>query len=85
MDCTAINAEIAANTARQGELGSEKGSKAVQNFAAGFGGVFFFPLFFLADVQGTADIEIKAFDARDQYLSTLAIQRCQAQTAGILG
>jgi hypothetical protein len=30
MDCTAINAEIAADTTHQGELGSEKGGKVAQ-------------------------------------------------------
>jgi hypothetical protein len=79
MDCTAINAEIASNTARQGELGNEKAGKFVQNFAAGFVGVFFLPAFFLIDAQGTQDIEGRALDARDQYLSTLALQRCPLQ------
>jgi len=81
MDCTAVQAEIAANTTKQGDLGGEKGAKAVQNFAAGFLGVFFLPMFFLADFQDAAGTEIKALDSRDQYLSTLALQRCKQQQA----
>jgi hypothetical protein len=75
MDCTAINAEIAANTAHQGELGSEKGGKVAQNVA----GLFIPVLWFGMDFQGAADTEGRALEARDQYLSTLALQRCQMQ------
>jgi len=39
MDCTAINAEIAANTAHEGALGSEKGGKVAQNVVAGVASV----------------------------------------------
>lgn len=79
MDCTAINAEIAANTAHQGELGSEKGGKVAQNVAAGVVGLVIWPVWFAMDFQGAADTESKALDARDQYLSTLALQRCPMQ------
>jgi len=84
MDCTTINAEIAANTAHQGELGSEKGGKVAQNVAAGVVGLVIWPVWFAMDFQGAADTESKALDARDQYLSTLALQRCpmQQQVAG---
>jgi hypothetical protein len=85
MDCTAINAEIAANTAHQGELGSEKGGKVAQNVAAGVAGLIIWPLWFAMDFQGAADTESRALDARDQYLSTLALQRCPVpqQTAAV--
>ena len=79
MDCTAINAEITANTARQGGLGSEKGGKVAQNVAAGVAGLFIWPLWFAMDFQGAADTESRALDARDQYLSSLALQRCPMQ------
>ena len=83
MDCTAINAEIAANTAHQSELGSEKGGKVAQNVAAGVAGLLIPVLWFGMDFQGAADTESRALEARDQYLSTLALQRCPApqQTA----
>jgi hypothetical protein len=85
MDCAAINAEITGNTARLGELGSEKGGKVAQNVAAGVAGLFIWPLWFAMDFQGAADTEARAVDARDQYLSTLALQRCpmQQQTAAM--
>ena len=79
MDCTAINAEIAANTAHEGALGSEKGGKVAQNVVAGVAGLFIPVLWFAMDFQGAADTESKALDSRDQYLSTLALQRCPAQ------
>ena len=79
MDCTAINAEIAANTGREGELGSEKGGKVAQNVAAGVVGLFIWPVWFAMDFQGAADTESKALESRDQYLSTLALQRCPTQ------
>jgi hypothetical protein len=83
IDCTAINAEIAANTARQGDLGSEKGGKVAQNVAAGVAGLFIWPLWFAMDFQGTADTESRALDARDQYLSSLALQRCPMQQQAV--
>jgi hypothetical protein len=85
MDCTAINAEIAANTTHQAELGSEKGGKVAQNVAAGVVGLFIPVLWFGMDFQGAADTESRALEARDQYLSTLALQRCPApqQTAAV--
>ena len=79
MDCTAINAEIATNTGREGELGSEKGGKVAQNVAAGVVGLFIWPVWFAMDFQGAADTESKALESRDQYLSTLALQRCSTQ------
>jgi hypothetical protein len=79
MDCTAINAEIAANTAHEGALGSEKGGKVAQNVVAGVAGLFIPVLWFAMDFQGAADTESKALESRDQYLSTLALQRCPAQ------
>jgi hypothetical protein len=85
MDCTAINAEIAANTGREGELGSEKGGKVAQNVAAGIVGLVVWPVWFAMDFQGAADTESRALDARNQYLSTLALQRCPMpqQTAAV--
>jgi hypothetical protein len=79
MDCTAINAEISANSAREGELGSEKGGKVAQNVAAGVAGIFIPVLWFAMDFQGAADTESRALDARNQYLSSLALQRCPVQ------
>ena len=75
MDCTAINAEIAANTAHQGELGNEKGGKVAQNVAAGVAGLFVPVLWFAMDFQGATDKDTAALQARQNYLGSLAAQR----------
>ncbi|MCI0599871.1 MAG: hypothetical protein L0Y50_05370 [Beijerinckiaceae bacterium] len=75
-DCPAIRAEIEANNRRASELASEKGVKVVQNVAAGVAGIFVPVLWFGMDWQGTASDEISALQSRQQYLATLAGQRC---------
>lgn len=60
------------------ELGGEEGAKVAQNVAAGVAGLFIWPLWFAMDFQGAAPKEIAALQARQQYLATLAEQRCGA-------
>ena len=74
--CTALQAEIQANNVRVQQLADEKGMKLVQNVAAGVAGLIVWPIWFAMDLQGTADVEINALQARQQYLGTLAAQRC---------
>jgi hypothetical protein len=81
MDCTSINAEISANTARISELGSEKGGKVAQNVLAGVAGVFIPILWLGMDFQGAAETDSRALEARNEYLSSLALQRCSAVSA----
>jgi hypothetical protein len=81
MDCNAIRAEIASNTQKIGDLGSEKGAKVAQNVAAGVAGLFIPVLWFGMDFQGAADTESKALQARDEYLGTLALNKCQQVAA----
>lgn len=76
MTCEAITAEIGSNTQRIGALGSEQGAKVAQNVAAGVAGVFIPVLWFGMDFQGAAGIEQRALESRNQYLATLASQRC---------
>jgi hypothetical protein len=45
------------------------------------GAVLFFPALFLMDFQDAAGTDSKALEARDQYLTTLAAQRCQVQAS----
>ncbi len=78
MDCAAINAEVQANNKKVIELGGEEGAKVAQNVAAGVAGLFIWPLWFAMDFQGAAPKEIAALQARQQYLATLAEQRCGA-------
>jgi len=77
-NCAALQAEIQANNARVQQLADEKGIKLAQNVAAGVAGLFIWPLWFAMDLQGTADVEINALQSRQQYLATLASQRCGA-------
>jgi hypothetical protein len=75
MDCAAIGIEVQTNNARVRQLASDKGLKVAQNVAAGVAGFAFPVLWFGMDFQGTADTEIQALQARQQYLSSLAEQR----------
>jgi hypothetical protein len=75
-DCAAISAEIEANNRRVTELAGEGNFKVVQNVAAGVAGVFVPVLWFGMDWQGAASTEAAALQSRQQYLATLAQQRC---------
>jgi hypothetical protein len=75
-DCTAITAEIEANNQKVSELASEQGLKVGQNVAAGVAGLVVWPLLFAMDFQDTASKEVAALQSRQQYLTTLAEQRC---------
>jgi hypothetical protein len=75
MDCTAILAEVGANNEKVKQLASDKGLKVAQNVAAGVAGLVVPVLWFGMDFQGTADAEIQALQARQQYLSMMADQK----------
>lgn len=79
MDCDAIRAEINANTQRIADLASESGAKVAQNVAAGVAGAIFILPLFLMDFQGSAGIDERSLRARNDYLATLARQRCTQQ------
>jgi hypothetical protein len=81
MSCEAIQSESSANTKRIAELGSEQGAKVAQNVAAGVAGAFFILPLFLMDFQNAAGKEEAALKSRNDYLATLARQRCAAQPA----
>lgn len=78
-DCLALTAEIEGNNQRIRALTDEQQGKMVQNVAAGVAGIFIWPIWFGMDLQGTAATEISALQSRQQYLGTLAQQRCAAQ------
>jgi hypothetical protein len=75
MDCAAIAIEVQTNNAKVQQLASDKGLKVAQNVAAGVAGLVIPVLWFGMDFQGTADTEIQALQARQQYLASLAEQR----------
>jgi hypothetical protein len=80
MDCAAIQAESKANVDKLTELGKEDGEKVAQNVVAGIAGVFIPVLWFGMDFQNASGKESAALNARQQYLGTLAEQRCRAVT-----
>ena len=75
-DCAAITAEIEANNQKVSELASEQGLKVGQNVAAGVAGLVVWPLLFAMDFQDSASKDVVALQSRQQYLATLAEQRC---------
>jgi hypothetical protein len=82
LDCAAIMAEVQANDAKVTMLGREEGGKVAQNVAAIGVGLFFWPVLFLADFQGSAGKEVAALQSRQTYLATLASQKACAGTPG---
>jgi hypothetical protein len=76
-DCTMIRAEIEANNQKAKQLADEQGLKTAQNVAAGVVGVVIWPVLFAMDSKGAAGTDAAALQARQQYLTTLATQRCQ--------
>ena len=75
-DCTMIRAEIEANNAKAKELSDEQGIKTAQNVAAGVVGLVIWPVWFGMDFKGAAAKDAAALQARQQYLTTLATERC---------
>ena len=74
--CAMITAEIQANNIKVQELAGEEGAKVAQNVAAGVGGLLIPVLWFGMDFKGAASKEVAALQARQQYLTTLAVERC---------
>jgi hypothetical protein len=75
-DCAAVTAEIEADNQKVKELASEQGLKVGQNVAAGVAGLVVWPLLFAMDFQDSASKEVAALQSRQQYLATLAEQKC---------
>ena len=75
-DCTMIRAEIEANNQEATELAKEQGIETTQNVAAGLAGVVIWPIWFGMNFKGAAEKDAAALQARQQYLTTLATERC---------
>jgi hypothetical protein len=80
-DCAMIRAEIEANNVQAQKLADENGAKIAQNVATGVIGVVIWPVWFAMDAKGAAGVEMDALKARQQYLSSLAAQRCGSAPA----
>jgi len=77
-DCGQIRAEITANNTRLQQFANDEGVKLAQNMAAGTLGFFTLGLgWFALDTKGTAKTEGQALSARNEYLASIAAQRCQ--------
>ncbi len=72
-----IRAEIEGNNQKAKQLADESGMKTAQNVAAGVVGVVIWPVWFAMDTKGAAGTDAAALQSRQQYLTTLANQRCQ--------
>lgn len=77
--CTMIRAEIEANNVRAAQLANEQGLKIAQNVAAGVVGLVLWPVWFGMDFKGAAGQDIAALQARQQYLTALATERCRRE------
>jgi hypothetical protein len=80
-DCAMIRAEIEANNVQAEKLAEENHAKIAQNVAAGVVGVVIWPVWFAMDAKGAAGTEMDALKSRQQYLATLAEQRCAQPAA----
>jgi hypothetical protein len=64
--------------AKPGKSDGEQGGKVAQNVAAGVAGLIIWPIWFGMDFKDAAGKEVAALQARQQYLTTLATERCNA-------
>lgn len=80
-DCTMIRAEIEANNMKTQQLANEQGWKVAQNVGAGVVGLVIWPVWFGMDFKDAAGKEAAALQARQQYLTVLATQRCATPPA----
>ncbi len=76
MTCLQIRAEIEANNAKSTQLANEQGWKVAQNVGAGVVGLVIWPVWFGMDFKDAAGKEAAALQARQQYLTTIATERC---------
>ncbi|MGE3228415.1 MAG: hypothetical protein AB7J30_03150 [Hyphomicrobium sp.] len=85
LDCSAIEAEAKLNNERITTLAVEQNWKLGQNMAAGIVGFMMWPAWLALDFQDAAGKEAKALSLRNEYLLTLAEERCQPamQTASV--
>src|SRR5262245_53360570 len=72
--------EVQANNQKIEALAREEGWKVTQNVVAGVAGFVVPVLWFGMDWQGTASKEAQALSQRNQYLGSLAAERCKRQT-----
>ncbi len=72
-----IRAEIEANNQKSTQIANEQGWKVAQNVGAGVVGLVIWPVWFGMDFKDAAGKEAAALQARQQFLTTLATERCR--------
>jgi hypothetical protein len=76
LTCDQIIAETKINNEKITNLATEQGWKVTQNVAAGVVGLVIWPVWFGMDWQNAAGKEAEALNQRNEYLGTLAKDRC---------
>jgi hypothetical protein len=77
--CTMIRAEIEANNQKVTQMANEQGWKVAQNVTAGVVRIVLWPVWFGMDFKDAAGKEAAALQARQQFLTTLATERCRPE------
>jgi hypothetical protein len=78
-DCATIRVQIEANNEQAEKLAEQNHAKIAQNVAAGV--VVVWPDSFAMDARSAAGAEMDALKTRQQYLASLAEQRCAQPAA----
>src|SRR6185437_5834926 len=76
LSCDQIIAETKINNDKITDLAREQGWKVTQNVAAGVVGLVIWPVWFGMDFQDAAGKEAQALSQRNEYLGSLAKERC---------
>lgn len=76
LTCESIEAETRINNAKISGLATEESLKLGQNVVAGVAGIFVWPAWIGLDFQNAAGKEANALSQRNEYLLTLARDRC---------
>jgi len=79
LGCDQISAETKLNNGRMTELATEKQWKFGQNVVAGIAGFMAWPAWLALDLQDAAGREAHALSQRNEYLLTLASERCETK------
>ncbi|WP_072396000.1 hypothetical protein [Hyphomicrobium sp. CS1GBMeth3] len=80
LDCDAIKAETTRNNRKISDLAIEQSWKMGQNAVAGIVGFMVWPAWLGMDLQNAAGKEAHALSQRNEYLLSLASDRCEPTT-----
>jgi hypothetical protein len=80
LSCSQIAAETKINNERISRLAAEQNWKMGQNAVAGIVGFMVWPAWLALDFQDAAGKEAQSISQRNEYLLTIAKDRCQAKS-----